>query len=188
MFCGSSSGVNSIYAEKARELGSCLVKNNLDLVYGGGNIGLMGILANEVLAAGGKVTGVLPHFLNRKEVGHVSLSELILVDSMHERKQKMASLSDGFIAQPGGYGTLEELGEILTWVQLGLVTGPVGLFNVNGFFDNLLLQLDHMVQEGFLKRENRSFLLVDQNPQGLIDQMNSFKPMAVEKWLKTDQT
>ena len=135
VFCGSSPGNEKVYADQARVLGKAIAAQGSRLIYGGGNIGLMGIIANTVLEEGGSVTGVLPKFLNRKEVGHVSLSELILVDSMHERKQRMSDLSSAFIAMPGGFGTLEEIAEMLTWTQLGLSTKPLGFYNINGFYD-----------------------------------------------------
>ncbi|GAA0891725.1 hypothetical protein GCM10009122_14040 [Fulvivirga kasyanovii] len=136
-----------------------MAKKNKTLIYGGGKVGLMGAIADAVMDNGGNVVGVIPDFLMKKEVGHLGLSELLVVRSMHERKQKMAELADGFVAMPGGFGTLEELGEILTWVQLGLIKKPVGLLNVNGFYDHLLLQMDHMVKQGFLKPQNRKLVI-----------------------------
>lgn len=188
VFCGSSSGVNPIYKEKAKSLGTYLGTNNYHLVYGGGNIGLMGIIANAALETGGEVTGVLPHFLNKKEVGHVELSKLILVDSMHERKQKIEQLSDAFIAMPGGFGTLEEISEMLTWAQLGLHQKPIGLFNINGFYNALLSQLDGMVSEGFLKPQNRVMVLTDIESDSLVQKLQDFKSIKVQKWLKPDQS
>ncbi|MCF6353226.1 MAG: TIGR00730 family Rossman fold protein [Cyclobacteriaceae bacterium] len=188
VFCGSSSGVNPLYAQKAKELGFFIGSNNYHLVYGGGNIGLMGIIANAALKAGGKVTGVLPHFLNKKEVGHVALSKLLLVDSMHERKQKIEQLSDAFIAMPGGFGTLEEVSEMLTWAQLGLHQKPIGLYNINNFYDSLLTQMDVMVKEGFLKPQNRNMVLEGTCPEQLIATLKAYRPVAVLKWLKPDQS
>jgi len=188
VFCGSSSGNNPLYEEKARELGNYLGKHGYHLVYGGGNIGLMGTVANAALDAGGSVTGVLPHFLNKKEVGHVALSKLILVDSMHERKQKIEQLSDAFIAMPGGFGTLEEISEMLTWAQLGLHQKPIGLYNSNGFYDLLLNQLDIMVSEGFLKAQNRELVFNETTPQTLISKLENYTPIIVDKWLKPDQS
>lgn len=188
VFCGSSSGVNPIYEQKAKDLGSYLGSHKFHLVYGGGNIGLMGTIANAALAAGGEVTGVLPHFLNKKEVGHVALSKLILVESMHERKQKIEQLSDAFIAMPGGFGTLEEVSEMLTWAQLGLHQKPIGLYNINGFYDTLLKQMDTMVEEGFLKPQNRAMVLTDTNPDALIKALEAYTPVSVQKWLKPDQS
>jgi len=188
IFCGSSTGKNTAYEAKAKALGSYLGNNNYHLIYGGGNIGLMGAIANAALEAGGEVTGVLPHFLNRKEVGHVDLSKLILVDSMHERKQKIEQLSDAFIAMPGGFGTLEEVSEMLTWAQLGLHQKPIGLYNINGFYNPLLSQLDVMVNEGFLKAQNRAMVLTGTEPEKLIQSLNDHKPVRVPKWLKPDQS
>jgi len=188
VFCGSSSGANPIYEQKSIELGAYLGANRFHLVYGGGNIGLMGKVANAALDAGGEVTGILPHFLNKKEVGHVALSKLILVDSMHERKQKIEQLSDAFIAMPGGFGTLEEVSEMLTWAQLGLHKKPIGLYNINGFYNLLLKQLDVMVEEGFLKPKNREMVLEDTDPFKLIKRLKSYTPVSVLKWLKPDQS
>lgn len=188
IFCGSSTGSNPNYEAKAKALGTYLGKNNYHLVYGGGNIGLMGAIANAALEAGGEVTGVLPHFLNRKEVGHVDLSKLILVDSMHERKQKIEQLSDAFIAMPGGFGTLEEVSEMLTWAQLGLHQKPIGLYNINGFYNPLLSQLDLMVNEGFLKAQNRAMVITGTEPEKLIRNLKDHKPVSVPKWLKPDQS
>lgn len=188
VFCGSSLGSASLYQEKAQELGTYLGVNNYHLVYGGGNIGLMGVIANAALAAGGEVTGVLPHFLNKKEVGHVALSTLILVDSMHERKQKIEQLSDAFIAMPGGFGTLEEVSEMLTWAQLGLHKKPIGLYNINSFYSTLLTQLDKMVDEGFLKAQNRAMVLEDINAEYLVQSLKKFEPITVQKWLNPDQS
>lgn len=188
VFCGSSSGNNPLYIEKAVKLGNYLGENGYHLVYGGGNIGLMGRIANAALDAGGSVTGVLPKFLNKREVGNVLLSELILVDSMHERKQKIEQLSDAFIGMPGGLGTLEEVAEMLTWAQLGLHKKPIGLYNINGYYDHLLAQLDHMVKEGFLKHVNREMVLTSDNPETLIQSMKTFVPIYVPKWLKPDQS
>lgn len=154
VFCGSSSGKNPIYANGAKELGYHIAKGNHTLIYGGGNVGLMGIVADAVLENNGSVIGIIPKFLMDREVGHLGLTSLEVVTSMHERKKRMADLSDAFVAIPGGWGTLEEIAEILTWKQLGLLTQPVGVLNVNGFFDPLLGQMKSMVNEGFLQQEN----------------------------------
>ncbi len=156
VFCGSSPGHNPVYAAAAKELGNLIGQGNHTLVYGGGNIGLMGIVADATLEKHGKVIGVIPKFLMDKEVGHLGLTSLEIVTSMHERKKRMADLSDAFIAIPGGWGTLEEIAEILTWKQLGLVSQPVAVLNVNGFFDPLLQQMNAMVDEGFLREQNFS--------------------------------
>jgi len=188
VYCGSSLGTKPVYREKAKDLAMVLINHNINLVYGGGNIGLMGVIASTLQQNGGKVTGVLPHFLNKKEVGNLDIAQLILVDSMHERKMKISELSDAFIAMPGGFGTLEEVAEMLTWSQLGLSQKPVGLFNVNGFYDLLLGQFDIMVEEGFLKPENRALLVADADPDNLLAKLNDFKPMVTPKWLHSDQT
>lgn len=168
VFCGSSTGFNRVFAESAEKLGSLMAKASITLVYGGGNIGLMGILADAVMSAGGKVIGVIPDFLIRKEVGHRGVTTLEIVDSMHQRKKRMADLSDAFIALPGGWGTLDELAEILTWKQLGLIDQPVMLININGFFDPLLQQMRSMSQGGFLKPEYLNFLKVTNSPEEAI--------------------
>ena len=188
VFCGSSAGNDVRYGQQAKALGEAMVNNQMNLVYGGGNIGLMGMIANTVLDLGNKVTGVLPHFLNRKEVGHVALSKLILVDSMHERKQRMSELADAFIAMPGGFGTLEEVAEMLTWAQLGLSKKPLGFYNVNGFFDPLIAQFDKMEEEGFLKPQNRRIAIVDDDPELLLSKLREYEPIEVPKWMHTDQT
>lgn len=181
VYCGSSTGFDPVYKSAAVELGTFLAAENIGLVYGGGNIGLMGALADAMLAAGGEVTGIIPHHLIAMEVGHRQLTSLIAVDSMHARKHQMADLSDGFIALPGGIGTAEELLEVFTWLQLGIHAKPVGLLNVNGYFDHLLQFLAHMEQSGFLKRAHREMLIVDQSPVRLLDQLRGFVPMRIDK-------
>ena len=168
VFCGSATGDNPIYAAAARDLGELLGKNSHNLVYGGGKIGLMGIIADSVIQYGGEVTGVIPDFLMKLEVGHNGLSKLEVVSSMHERKKRMADLSHAFLAMPGGWGTLDELAEILTWRQLGIIYQPIGLLNINGFFDPLLAQMQSMVNEGFLKARNLDLLHVETSPDKLL--------------------
>jgi uncharacterized protein (TIGR00730 family) len=168
VFCGSRSGLNPVYAETARRFGVLLADSSIKLVYGGGNIGLMGILADSVIQAGGEVIGVIPSFLQQKEVGHRGITKLEVVDSMHQRKQRMADLADAFVAIPGGWGTLEELLEILTWKQLGLITQPVVLLNTNLFFDPLLQQMRLMVREGFLQAGYLSLLHVEESPEKIL--------------------
>lgn len=182
VYCGSSPGSNSIYTEAAQKLAAVLVQNNLELVYGGAHKGTMGILADAVLERGGAVHGVIPKMLEEKEIAHTGLTELHVVNSMHERKSMMAALSDGFIALPGGFGTLEELIEIVTWGQLRFHEKPCGVLNVNGYFDKLLEFLDHTQEEGFLKAENRAMLLADDDPAGLIRQFDEYSAPSVEKW------
>ena len=188
VYCGSSLGKDKIFMDMAVALGKAIHQQGLNLVYGGGNIGLMGVIANTVLQLGGKVTGVLPHFLNKKEIGNLDIQELILVNSMHERKQKISEISDAFIAMPGGFGTLEELSEMLTWAQLGLAKKPIGLFNVNGFYDLLLGHFDKMVSAGFLKVENRNMLIDDDDPEKLLAKLYEFTTVDIPKWLNSDQT
>ena len=188
VYCGSSLGKNKVYRDEAVVLGNTIANKGLNLVYGGGNIGLMGVIANTVLQQGGRVTGVLPHFLNKKEVGNLDIHELILVDSMHERKQKISEISDAFIAMPGGLGTLEEVAEMLTWSQLGLSQKPIALYNINGFYDLLLGQFDRMVEDGFLKPENRAMVLSDSNSEKLLKKLHDFEPISTPKWLHSDQT
>lgn len=168
VFCGSGTGINPVYSESAAKLGYLLAQASVRLVYGGGNIGLMGILADAVMEAGGQVTGVIPRFLLDKEVGHSGITDLEVVESMHQRKQRMADLADAFIALPGGWGTLEEISEILTWKQLGLINQPVVLLNTNQFFDPLLDQMRLMVKEGFLQTGNFDFLHIEKTPEQIL--------------------
>jgi uncharacterized protein (TIGR00730 family) len=168
VFCGSATGFDPVYAEAARELGSLMAARNITLIYGGGNVGLMGIVADAVLTSTGKVIGVIPGFLAAREVAHTGLTELIITDSMHERKRRMADLADAFIALPGGWGTLDELAEILTWKQLGLVKAPVGLLNTDHFFDPLLMQMEKMVSYGFLGATQFQYLQVASQPGQLL--------------------
>ena len=171
VFCGSRLGSRPVYGAAAMELGSLLAKKKIQLVYGGGNVGLMGKVAESCMAAGGEVIGIIPTALFEKEHGHRGLSRLEVVSTMHERKARMAALADGFIALPGGIGTLEELLEALTWSQLGIHAKPVALVNVSGYFDPLLALLDSAVGQGFLGEEQRGLLLVADHVQGIIDQM-----------------
>lgn len=168
VFCGSGTGSNPAYSQTARKLGFLLAQASIGLVYGGGNVGLMGILADAVMEGGGTVKGVIPRFLLEKEVGHRGITDLEVVESMHQRKQRMADLSNGFIALPGGWGTLEELAEILTWKQLGLINQPVALLNALQFFDPLLNQMRLMVKEGFLFPGNFDSLNVRETPEDII--------------------
>lgn len=184
VFCGSSMGASPVYEAVAKALGSTLAQKGIRLVYGGARVGLMGVVANAALEAGGEVVGVLPHFLSGKEIAHAGLSDLILVDTMHERKLRMADLSDASISLPGGFGTMEEFFEVLTWAQLGLHTKPVGLLNVQSFYKPLHALFDQMVLEGFLKPENRRLVLLDESPEGLLKQFEQYTAPEVPKWLK----
>lgn len=187
VFCGSSMGVDPVYILQAILLGKTLAKQNIQLVYGGARIGLMGAIADGVLNNHGKVIGVLPNFLRSKEIAHEGLTELILVESMHERKMKMHELCDGIIALPGGFGTLEELFEMLTWGQLGLHKKPVGVLNVNGYYDNLNLLLQTMVDQGFLKEVNFKMLLVSNDIDELLHKMNNYVAPEIGKWISKDK-
>lgn len=175
VFCGSGLGARGDYALAARRLGALLAEQGLTLVYGGGNVGLMGALADAALAAGGRVVGVIPRMLVDKELAHPGLAEQYVVSGMHERKQRMEELSDGFLALPGGWGTLDELCEMMTWAQLGLHSKPVGLLNVSGYFDGFLMQLAHAEHEKLVKPENRHMLLVDTEPVDLLERMRRYR-------------
>jgi uncharacterized protein (TIGR00730 family) len=189
VFCGSSEGTSPEYAEAARALAAELVRRRLGVVYGGGSVGLMGVLADAALAQGGEVIGVIPRALAAREIAHAGLSELRAVESMHERKATMASLVDGFIALPGGLGTLEETLEILTWAQLGIHRKPVGVLNVAGYYDGLLRLLGHAVREGFLRREYCALLLFADTPGELLDRFATWQPPALPRaWLDPSQT
>lgn len=186
IFCGSSTGNRSIYREAAQAMGEAIARRGLSLVYGGGNVGLMGTVADAALAAGGEVIGVIPKFLVDKEIAHSGLTQLHVVDSMHDRKALMTELADAFIALPGGYGTLEEFCEILTWAQLGLHQKPQGLLNVDGYYDPLLQLFDRAVTEKFLKSELRSLVLESPSPEDLINLLANYQPITVDKWLRQD--
>lgn len=187
VFCGSSFGTDEIYAAQATLLGQALAQQNIELVYGGANVGLMGAVADGILNAGGKAIGVLPIFLRSKEIAHLGLTELILVESMHERKTKMNDLCDGVIALPGGFGTLEELFEMLTWAQLGLHKKPIAILNINGFYDALIELTKVMVEKGLLKDVNQQMLLVSDNIDDLLDQMKNYIPPTVGKWIDKEK-
>lgn len=187
VFCGSSFGTEEIYKEQASLLGKTLAKENIELVYGGANVGLMGAVADGVLNSGGKAIGVLPNFLRSKEIAHLGLTELILVESMHERKTKMNDLCDGVIALPGGFGTLEELFEMLTWAQLGLHKKPIAILNINGFYDSLIELTKTMTEKGLLKEANQKMLLVSDNIHDLLLQMRNYTPPTVVKWIDKEK-
>ena len=192
VFCGSNAGNNPLYRAEAEKLGRQLAARGIELVYGAGNVGLMGAVADACLAAGGHVIGIIPEALVGKEVAgrhvdHRELSQLEIVDSMHTRKARMAELADGFIALPGGFGTFEEFCEILTWGQLGFHVKPMGLLNVNGFYDPLLAMFDRAVADGFLRAQNRAMALADSDIEGLLAQMENYQPEPVSKWLKEEK-
>ena len=183
VFCGSNAGIREEYRIAAQTLAEALARRGLGLVYGGGNVGLMGILADSMLQAGGEVIGVIPHSLVAKEVAHHGVTELRAVDTMHQRKALMNELSDAFIALPGGFGTLDEFFEILTWAQLGIHSKPSGLLNVSGYYDSLLAMLDHAVNERLLRPAHRELVIVDTDPDALLQRLTSGAPAQAGKWV-----
>jgi uncharacterized protein (TIGR00730 family) len=188
VFCGANVGADPVFARAAQQVGLVLAKRGLGLVYGGGNIGLMGVLADAALAAGAEVIGVIPQALVDRELAHREITDLRIVQSMHERKAMMADLSDGFIALPGGYGTLEEFCEILTWGQLGLHRKPFGLLNIQHFYDPFVAQIDHAVQMKFIHPQNRDLLIVDDTIDTLLTRFDHFKPPPLRQWIDREET
>ena len=188
VYCGSNAGGDPTYAARAKALGARLAAENLALVYGGGNVGLMGVVADAVLEAGGDVTGVIPHALMAREIGHGGVTRLHVVDSMHERKALMAELSDAFVALPGGVGTFEELFEAITWTQLGLHRKPCGLLNVSGFYDGLIAFLDRAWAEGFIKPETRAIVTSSHDIDTLLDRLLATEIPAVPRWITSKDT
>ena len=188
VFCGSSRGADPAFSAGARAFGAAIARSGRTLIYGGGDVGLMGLLASAALDAGGKVIGVIPRALAEKEIAHPRLTDLHVVGSMHERKAKMAELADAFVAMPGGIGTLEEFFEIWTWVQLGFIRKPLGLFNVNGYFDPLLAFLDGVTAQGFLHRAHRDMLLISDQPEALLARVEGWRPPSFQKWIDRNQT
>ena len=188
IYCGSSPGRLEAYAASARAVAKSLVSRDIGLVYGGASVGIMGMVADHVLLLGGKAIGVIPESLARKEVAHGNLTELHITRSMHERKTLMAELADGFIALPGGIGTLEEIFEIWTWAQLGLHDKPCGLLNVEGYFDPLSKFLDHSVTEQFVNQQTRAMLFVENDPEALLERFATYRPPVVAKWVSADET
>ncbi|OEH93871.1 TIGR00730 family Rossman fold protein [Bacillus solimangrovi] len=188
VFCGSSSGASDVYVEGAKKLGKELVKQNISLVYGGSSVGVMGAVADAVLNEGGHVIGVMPSFLDKREIAHKNLSELIIVQSMHERKAKMAELSDGFIVLPGGPGTMEEFFEIFTWAQLGLHQKPCGFLNINHYYDPLIEFFNHMLKEQFIHDKYLEMALVDEEPVELLKKFSTYQAPTVKTYLTDDQT
>ena len=184
VFCGANFNGDERLKEAINRLAEIMVNRNISLVFGGGIVGVMGLIADAILQRGGKAIGVIPNFLMDKEVGHKGLTEMHVVENMHQRKQLMNELCDGIITLPGGFGTLEEFFEVLTWLQLGLHNKPVGLLNVNGFYDFLLKQMDVMVENRFLKPANRKLVLSSQNPQELVELMENFNTVPEEVWFK----
>ncbi len=188
VYCGSSPGLLPDYCESGRELGHEMAARGLGLVYGGASIGVMGAVADGVLERGGKVTGVIPHSLATREVSHSGLDELIVVASMHERKAKMAELSDGFIALPGGWGTFEEIFEMLTWAQLGFHEKPCGLLNVASYYDRLFAFLENAIEQKFVKEEYRPMIMMDDAPGALLNRFDTYRAPKVKKWIGPEET
>ncbi len=188
VYCGSSSGRSAAYASSARVLAHSLVNRNITLVYGGASIGIMGLLADQVLQLGGQVIGVIPKALAHKELMHKNLTELHITESMHERKMLMAELADGFIALPGGIGTLEEMFEIWTWAQLGIHNKPCGLLNIDGYYDTLIQFLDHMLAEQFVKKRQHELLIIASQPEKLLEIFINYQAIRTTPWLSKDET
>jgi len=188
VFCGSNRGAHEEYADAARALAAALVRNDLTLVYGGGRVGLMGVVADEVLRLGGRAIGVIPRALWDREVGHANLTEVRIVETMHERKATMAELSDGFIALPGGLGTLEEIFEIWTWAQLGMHAKPCGFLDVGGYYTPLMQFLDRAVAEAFIRPDVRNAAIIDDDPDRILARFRDYVPPAVQKWIHRDET
>lgn len=187
VFCGSNSGASPVYADAARALALELVSRDISVVYGGGNVGLMGILADAVLAAGGRITGVIPQSLVAREIAHARLTELVVVESMHERKAIMASRADAFVALPGGFGTFEEFFEVVTWTQLGVHAKPCGLLNAAGFYDPLIAFLDRATAERFIRPAHRELIQHSADPRALVERLASFIPPTVSKWITAEE-
>ena len=186
VFCGSQSGRDARYATAARAVGTLLAERGIGVVFGGGHVGMMGALADAALGAGGEVVGVIPEGLMRRELAYEELTELIVTSSMHERKQRMADLSDGFMALPGGFGTFEEFCEIVTWAQLGVHRKPCGLLNVGGYYDRMLSMFDHARDEGFLQPMHRNLVLDEADPAALLAKMQAWLPPPLKRWLAPD--
>ncbi len=184
VYCGSNFNGDPELRKAIKQLADTLVREKITLIYGGGSVGVMGVLANDILEAGGLVTGVIPQFLMDKEVGHKGVTEMIITENMHQRKQKMADLSDGFVILPGGFGTLEEFFEVLTWLQLGLHNKPIGVLNVDGFYDPLFAQMEMMVKSRFLKPANRDLVFNETDAEILINKMDNFSAVPDEVWFK----
>ncbi|MEJ5963146.1 TIGR00730 family Rossman fold protein [Pedobacter immunditicola] len=182
VYCGANFNGDPLLLKAIEDLAFCMVSQRIRLIYGGGSVGVMGVIADEVLKLGGQVTGVIPQFLMDKEVGHRSVTEMVITSNMHERKQKMADLSDGFVVLPGGFGTLEEFFEVLTWLQLGLHGKPIGVLNIGGYYDHLFAQMEVMVQHRFLKQSNKDLVFNEADPQKLILKMSRFSAAPDDVW------
>ena len=188
VYCGSSPGKLPEYMDAARTLGHALAARGIGLVYGGASVGVMGVVADAVLDKGGEAIGVIPYALATKEVAHSGLNELFVVDSMHERKARMAELSDGFIALPGGWGTIEEIFEMLTWAQLGFHEKPCGLLNISSYYDHLVTFLDHAIDQRFVREEFRPMIMVDESASALLDRFDAYAAPQVKKWIGPEET
>lgn len=188
VFCGSQLGANPVYREKAARVGHILAEKGLKLIYGAGKVGLMGAVANAMLTKNGHITGIIPQFLVDKEVAHDGLAELIIVDSMHERKQKMAEMADAFLILPGGIGTMEEFFEVFTWGQLGLHQKPIGILNVGSYYDLLIQFLNHAVNQEFMSQNTKNIVFTDTNPETLLRKMRSYKAPKTDKFLNIERT
>ncbi len=184
VFCGSSLGSNTAFADAAEALGAAIVKNGDELVYGGGNIGLMGVIADKVLELGGKVTGIMPGHLAAHEIAHRKIQDLQLVETMMERKELLIKQSDVFVALPGGFGTLDESSEVITWNQLKLIQKPFGILNTNGFYDHLLAFIDRAVEDKLIRKEHRDSIFTEENPEVLLGKLTEFKGISMEKWVE----
>lgn len=184
VYCGANFNGDPVLLAAIENLAQTFTDHQIRLIYGGGSVGVMGVIADEILKRNGLATGVIPQFLMDKEVGHKGLTEMIITENMHQRKQKMADLADGFIILPGGFGTLEEFFEVLTWLQLGLHTKPIGVLNVSGFYDPLFAQMDVMVQHQFLKQSNRDLVFNESDPKVLVEKMMTFDVLPDDKWFK----
>ena len=184
VFCGSSTGANEIYKAHARTFGKLLAENNISLIFGGGKVGLMGILADSLLEFGGKCIGIIPKSIVDLEIAHENCSNLHVVESMQQRKEMMSEMAEAFVALPGGFGTLDELSEVLTYNQLRIYDKPIGLFNVNGYFDHLLNFLDHGVKERFVRTEHRNNIIVEDNAVKLIEKLKAYEPVHIGKWIE----
>ena len=184
VFCGSSKGFEGMYESGAAEFGGLLAEEGFDLVYGGANIGLMKVVADKVLEKGGKVYGVMPRYLADKEIAHSMVTEMHIVDTMSQRKETMAGMSDAFVILPGGVGTMDEFFEVLSWNQLGIMRKPVGILNIMGFFDHLIQFMDHALEEKFLRKEHRQNLVVDDDPRSLLERLKNFRFVEPEQWVE----
>lgn len=184
VFCGSSSGENEVYKSTAKLFGKLLAQNNITLVYGGGKVGLMGVMADSALKNGGKCIGVIPQSIADLEIAHDNLTQLHIVNNMNDRKAMMAELSEGFVALPGGFGTLDELSEVLTYNQLRVYDKPIGLLNINGYFDHLIRFFNHAVEERFVREEHRNNIIVSDNAEVLLESLKNYEPVLIEKWIR----